>query len=79
MFEDQEGRVRALPASWTSVVAPDPFVALSAGRSFFRIQDLVHLVALVREREERCKEDFADNVKENRPSTAGLDVNMSEI
>ncbi len=77
MFEDQEGRVRALPASWTSVVAPDPFVALSAGRSFFRIQDLVHLVAFVREREERCKEDFADSVKKNRPPTADCDVDVS--
>ena len=73
-FEDQEGQVRALPASWTSVVAPDPFVALSAGRSFFRIEELVRLVALVRKGEGGCKEDFADNVKKNKPSSVDPDM-----
>src|SRR5205823_1913533 len=39
LFEDG-GRVRSLPTAWTSIADPDPFVAVSAGRSFFRIQDL---------------------------------------
>ena len=47
-FHDGEGRLRSLPASWTSVVGRDPFVALSAGRAFFRVEDLLALVALVR-------------------------------
>jgi hypothetical protein len=46
LFEEG-GRVRSLPTAWTSIASPDPFVAVSAGRSFFRIPDLVALVELV--------------------------------
>lgn len=48
MYRDAQGRVCSLPAAWTSVVAPDPYVVLSAGRSLFRPQDLVRLAARVR-------------------------------
>ncbi len=48
-FHDQEGRLRCLPATWTDVVAPEPFVEVSAGRSLFRIEDLLALAALLRE------------------------------
>ncbi|MEW6275701.1 MAG: DUF5372 family protein [Bacillota bacterium] len=46
-FHDREGRLRSIPASWTSVGAIDPFVAVSAGRSFFRVEDLLALIALL--------------------------------
>ena len=36
-----------MPAAWTSVVPEDVFVAVAAGRSRFRVQDLVDLAALV--------------------------------
>jgi hypothetical protein len=36
-----------LPAAWTSAAAPDLFVTISAGRSHFRIEDLLQLVALI--------------------------------
>ena len=36
-----------LPARWTSVIADDPFVEMSAGRSFFRVVDLLEMVDLV--------------------------------
>lgn len=39
----------SLPAEWTDVVAPDPFVVVSAGRSPFRVADLVELSELVAE------------------------------
>ena len=48
MFHDREGRFRSLPGSWTSVVGPDPFVVVSAGRAVFRVEDLLALVELVR-------------------------------
>jgi len=38
-----------MPAAWTDVVEPDPFLVVSAGRSNFRIDDLLALVALVAE------------------------------
>lgn len=68
VFEDAEGRVRSLPTAWTSLAAADPFVSLSAGRSFFRIEDLVALVSLIRElstAQEKCKDDSAAYVKGN--------------
>jgi len=37
----------SLPACWTSVVPEDPFVAVAAGRSRFRVADLVELAAVV--------------------------------
>ncbi len=46
-FHDQEGRLRSLPAIWTSVAAPDPFVAISAGRSLFRVKELLALASLL--------------------------------
>lgn len=48
------GELVALPAEWTDVVAPDPFVVLSAGRSPFHVADLVELVHLVEELASRC-------------------------
>jgi len=40
----------ALPASWTDLVPPDPFVAVAAGRSLFRADDLLELAQLVGKR-----------------------------
>jgi len=48
--------VRSLPASWTDVDGPDPFLVLSAGRSWFRTEDLLQLTLLVEELSGRwCK------------------------
>lgn len=46
-FQDRAGNLRSLPASWTSVVGVDPFVAVSAGRALFRVEDLLALRRLV--------------------------------
>jgi hypothetical protein len=46
-FFDEGGVQRSLPAGWTDAVAPDPFVALSGGRSAFRVADLVALGNLI--------------------------------
>jgi len=48
MYRDEEGRVRSLPASWTTAGAVDPYVVLSAGRSLLHLQDLLALVETVR-------------------------------
>jgi hypothetical protein len=47
-FYDQQGALKALPASWTDAGVPDPFVTLAAGRAHFRPADLLALVALLR-------------------------------
>jgi hypothetical protein len=53
--EPGQTRVRALPATWTDVVGADPFVVLSAGRSYFRPDDLVQLAVLLNELGGHCK------------------------
>ena len=47
-FYNEHQQLTALPASWTDGIAADPFVAVSAGRSLFRAEDLLELVRLVR-------------------------------
>jgi Family of unknown function (DUF5372) len=45
--EPGQTQVRSLPATWTDVVAPDPFVVVAAGRAHFRPKDLVQLALLL--------------------------------
>ena len=45
--EPGEDRVRSLPARWTDVDGPDPFLALAAGRTPFRVEDLLALARIV--------------------------------
>ena len=47
-FFDDEEQLRSLPAAWTDVAPPDPFVAVAAGRAPFRLEDLRRLAALLR-------------------------------
>jgi hypothetical protein len=56
-FREARGtRVRSMPAAWTDVEGPDPFLVVSAGRTSFRVEDLLALVALVAEMNGRsCK------------------------
>ena len=42
-FFDEDGVQRSLPRAWTDAADVDPFVALAAGRSAFRVEDLVAL------------------------------------
>jgi Family of unknown function (DUF5372) len=46
-FDLEEGHLMALPANWTDLVPHDPFVAVAAGRSLFRVEDLWELAQLV--------------------------------
>jgi hypothetical protein len=47
MFFDTQGRLRSMLTSWTSLAGEDAFTQVSAGRSWFRIDDLLRLVALL--------------------------------
>jgi hypothetical protein len=46
-YHDDEGLLQAIPAGWTTAGPQDPFVVVSAGRSPFRIRDLMDLADLV--------------------------------
>ena len=53
--EFDQTRVRSLPASWTDVDGADPFLVLSAGRSYFRGEDLLQLAVMLTELKHRRK------------------------
>jgi uncharacterized protein DUF5372 len=46
-FEHDDGHLESIPAKWTDVVVPDPFVVIAAGRALFRPDDLTKIVALL--------------------------------
>lgn len=47
LFEVESGRCSSIPLAWTDLASPDAFVAISAGRSLFRVSDLLELTALL--------------------------------
>jgi hypothetical protein len=57
VFFRQRGseRVRSMPAGWTDVEGPDPFLVLAAGRTWFRVEDLVALARLLTELDGGCQ------------------------
>ena len=46
-FYGEDGTVCSLPVAWTDAVPEDVFVTVAAGRSAFRVEDLVALSELV--------------------------------
>jgi hypothetical protein len=46
-FHDRAGRLRSMPADWTSLVAEDPFNVVAAGRAALRLQELLDLAELL--------------------------------
>ena len=47
-YYDRNGSIAIIPARWTSVIEPDPFVIASEGRSHFRLNDLLELSRLLK-------------------------------
>ena len=45
LFDD--ATLTSLPTAWTDVVAQDAFVAVAAGRSALRVEDLVALAEMI--------------------------------
>ena len=56
-YHDQEGRLVSVPARWTDRVPPDPVVVVSAGRSPFRLEDLLELTRLLAALEQEVAHD----------------------
>ncbi len=46
-FFGDDGQLRSVPAGWTDADPPDPFVAVAAGRSALRVDDLLALAGLI--------------------------------
>ena len=67
-YRDQAGRLRFLPARWTDLAPPDPFIRTAAGRAYFRLEDLIRLETHVKAwKEEACE------------SAAGVKETMSKV
>ena len=47
-YLDEDEELRSIPARWTSAIADDPYVVVSAGRSSFRVADLLELAKLTK-------------------------------
>jgi len=54
-FRDATGWLRHLPTAWTSAAPRDPVVEMSAGRSHFRMEDLVQLTVLIARQVQGCR------------------------
>jgi hypothetical protein len=46
-FRGPNDVLTSIPSRWTNLVAQDPFVVMAAGRSHFRVDDLVELARLI--------------------------------
>jgi hypothetical protein len=66
-FFDDEERLQSLPAAWTSLAPPDPFVTMAAGRAPFRLEDLCRLVILLHELDAAVTDQPEQGVKEITP------------
>jgi len=64
-FLDEEGTQCSLPRGWTDAADPDPFGALTSGRSALRVEDLLTLVELAARL--RVRGDGAGAVREILP------------
>ena len=42
-YRGSTGRLLSIPAAWTTLSEPDPFISLTDGRSGFRCEDLLGL------------------------------------
>jgi len=56
-YHDQKGQLVSVPARWTDMVPPDPVISISAGRSPFRLEDLLELTRLVTALEQEAAHD----------------------
>lgn len=48
VYYDDQRELASIPLAWTSLAPVDPVVVLSAGRSLFRVEDLIELARLIR-------------------------------
>jgi hypothetical protein len=59
--------MRFLPARWTSMAAPDPFVLIAEDRAYFRLADLIRLKDRLKELQGMDIPVGDAGVKENMP------------
>ena len=63
-YHDDTGRLRMMPITWTSLIAEDPTLIIGAGRSPFRLADLLELSRWL---ERLHQDDPSPDQDHNRP------------
>jgi uncharacterized protein DUF5372 len=70
LYYNAQGRLCSMLVSWTSLALQDAFSLASVGRSWFRVDDLLNLVALLQDAREAsdsawsgCQEKYAAGVR----------------
>jgi len=56
LYLDHNGAIASIPARWTNIISPDPFVVASNGRSRFCLRDLLELSRLLHRLEDNADE-----------------------
>ena len=46
-YYNESGEVDCIPLLWTDAKGVDPFLEISGGRSYFRLEDLLRLIDLI--------------------------------
>jgi Family of unknown function (DUF5372) len=52
-IEHPTGTLWSVPVGWTDVALADPYLKIGRARSYFRVEDLVQLAALIASQESR--------------------------
>ena len=58
-FHDNDGHLQSVPAGWTDAAPVDMFVVVAAGRSLFRVVDLLELAQRIQASGCVCQLDLA--------------------
>ncbi|HYX37661.1 MAG TPA: DUF5372 family protein [Oligoflexus sp.] len=53
LFYDNFDKLCSVPLEWTDMADQDPFVKMANGKAYFRFQDLLTLVQLIRQSKEK--------------------------
>ena len=61
-YYNTENELISVPAQWTDLLDPDPFVTASSGRALFRTDELIDLVMLIEELDR-----IADRIADREP------------
>jgi len=65
LSRDKNGQKITFPAYWTSLIPPNPFIVISAGRSLFVVEDLIKLIDYVK---------YLDGSEKDQPKNHGNNV-----
>jgi len=47
-FYDKKGHLNSVPVGWTNLCPADIFIKISAGRSYFKVENLLQIVEIIR-------------------------------